>query len=212
MLDFQGIMLVGDVYLNGKRIGGTDYGYLGFDIDLSKLLKWGQVNEITVKADTGKPNNSRWFTGGGLYRDVNLIVTSKELFFPRHPLFIRTQGNKEVKIKAEIINQQKMAKGQTAAKMPVGVRILDADGKVVAEQKSDLHFNAKWRDREYELPSISLENAKLWSPDSPYLYTAEVTLYDNEGNIADQIREPFGIRTIEMNPEKGLLVNGKRCF
>ena len=212
VLDFQGIMLVGDVYLNGKRIGGTDYGYLGFDIDLSKLLKWGQVNEITVKADTGKPNNSRWFTGGGLYRDVNLIVTSKDLFFPRHPLFIRTQGNKEVKIKAEIINQQKVARGQSAAKMPVGVRILDADGKVVAEQKNDIHFNAKWRDREYELPSISLENAKLWSTDTPYLYTAEVTLYDSEGNIADQIKEPFGVRTIEIVPQKGLLVNGKKVL
>ena len=212
VLDFQGIMLVGDVYLNGKRIGGTDYGYLGFDIDLSKLLKWGQPNEIAVKADTQNPANSRWFTGAGLYRDVNLIVTNKELFFPRHPLFIRTQGNKEVKIKAEIINQQKVAKGQTAAKMPVGVRILDADGKVVAEQKNDIHFNAKWRDREYELPSISLENAKLWSPDSPYLYTAEVTLYDNEGNIADQIKEPFGVRTIEIIPQKGLLVNGKKVL
>ena len=212
VLDFQGIMLVGDVYLNGKRIGGTDYGYLGFDIDLSKLLKWGQPNEIAVKADTQNPANSRWFTGAGLYRDVNLIVTNKNLFFPRHPLFIRTQGNKEVKIKAEIINQQKVAKGQTAAKMPVGVRILDADGKVVAEQKNDIHFNAKWRDREYELPSISLENAKLWSPDSPYLYTAEVTLYDNEGNIADQIKEPFGVRTIEIVPQKGLLVNGKKVL
>ena len=212
VLDFQGIMLVGDVYLNGKRIGGTDYGYLGFDIDLSKLLKWGQPNEIAVKADTQNPSNSRWFTGAGLYRDVNLIVTNKNLFFPRHPLFIRTQGNKEVKIKAEIINQQKVAKGQTAAKMPVGVRILDADGKVVAEQKNDIHFNAKWRDREYELPSISLENAKLWSPDSPYLYTAEVTLYDSEGNIADQIKEPFGVRTIEIVPQKGLLVNGKKVL
>ena len=212
VLDFQGIMLVGDVYLNGKRIGGTDYGYLGFDIDLSKLLKWGQPNEIAVKADTQNPANSRWFTGAGLYRDVNLIVTNKNLFFPRHPLFIRTQGNKEVKIKAEIINQQKVAKGQTAAKMPVGVRILDADGKVVAEQKNDIHFNAKWRDREYELPSISLENAKLWSPDSPYLYTAEVTLYDSEGNIADQIKEPFGVRTIEIVPQKGLLVNGKKVL
>lgn len=212
VLDFQGIMLVGDVYLNGKRIGGTDYGYLGFDIDLSKLLKWGQTNEIAVKADTQNPSNSRWFTGAGLYRDVNLIVTNKDLFFPRHPLFIRTQGNKEVKIKAEIINQQKVAKGQTAAKMPVGVRILDADGKVVAEQKNDIHFNAKWRDREYELPSISLENAKLWSPDSPYLYTAEMTLYDNEGNIADQIKEPFGVRTIEIIPQKGLLVNGKKVL
>ena len=212
VLDFQGIMLVGDVYLNGKRIGGTDYGYLGFDIDLSKLLKWGQTNEIAVKADTQNPANSRWFTGAGLYRDVNLIVTNKNLFFPRHPLFIRTQGNKEVKIKAEIINQQKVARGQSAAKMPVGVRILDADGKVVAEQKNDIHFNAKWRDREYELPSISLENAKLWSPDSPYLYTAEVTLYDSEGNIADQIKEPFGVRTIEIVPQKGLLVNGKKVL
>ena len=212
VLDFQGIMLVGDVYLNGKRIGGTDYGYLGFDIDLSKLLKWGEANEITVKADTRNPNNSRWFTGAGLYRDVNLIITDKNLFFPRHPLFIRTQDNKEVKIKAEIINQQKLAKGQGKAVIPVEVRILDADGKVVAQQKNNIDFNAKWRDREYELPSISLEDAKLWSPDSPYLYTAEVTLYDNEGNIADQIREPFGIRTIEMNPEKGLLVNGKKVL
>ena len=212
VLDFQGIMLVGDVYLNGKRIGGTDYGYLGFDIDLSKLLKWGQSNEIAVKADTQNPANSRWFTGAGLYRDVNLIITNKDLFFPRHPLFIRTEGNKEVKIKAEIINQQKVAKGQSTAKMPVGVRILDADGKVVAEQKNDIHFNAKWRDREYELPSIFLENAKLWSPDSPYLYTAEVTLYDSEGNIADLIKEPFGVRTIEIVPQKGLLVNGKKVL
>lgn len=212
VLDFQGIMLVGDVYLNGKRIGGTDYGYLGFDIDLSKLLKWGEANEITVKADTRNPNNSRWFTGAGLYRDVNLIITDKNLFFPRHPLFIRTQDNKEVKIKAEIINQQKLAKGQGKAVIPVEVRILDADGKVVGQQKNNIDFNAKWRDREYELPAISLENAQLWSPDTPYLYTAEVTLYDNEGNIADQIKEPFGVRTIEMNPEKGLLVNGKKVL
>lgn len=208
VLDFQGIMLVGDVYLNGQRVGGTDYGYLGFDIDLSKLLKWGQVNEIIVKADTGKPNNSRWYTGGGLFRDVNLIVTDKNLYFPRHPLFIRTVNNKEIKIRTNILNLQKTKKPQ----IPVEVKILNAEGKVVAQQKSDLHFNAKWRDREYELPSISLEDAKLWSPDSPYLYTAEVTLYDNEGNIADQIREPFGIRTIEMNPEKGLLVNGKKVL
>ena len=208
VLDFQGIMLVGDVYLNGQRIGGTDYGYLGFDIDLSKLLKWGQVNEIIVKADTGKPNNSRWYTGGGIFRDVNLIVTDKNLYFPRHPLFIRTVNNKEIKIRANILNLQKTKKPQ----IPVEVKILNAEGKVVTQQKSDLHFNAKWRDREYELPSISLEDAKLWSPDTPYLYTAEVTLYDNEGNIADQIREPFGIRTIEMNPEKGLLVNGKKVL
>ena len=235
LFDFQGIMLVGDVYLNGKRIGGTDYGYLGFDVDVSKLLKFGEVNEIAVKADTRNPNNSRWFTGAGLYRDVNLIVTDKDLFFPRHPLFIRTANNQEVKIRANIFNQQKKVKAAAilpealAAEadkvngsvdkakvpgtfIPVEVRILDADGHVVAQQKTDVDFNAKWRDREYELPAIKIENAKLWSCDTPYLYTAEVTLYDNEGKVADQIREPFGVRTIEMNPQHGLLVNGKKVL
>lgn len=211
LLDFQGIMLVGDVYLNGKRIGGTDYGYLGFDVDVSKLLKFGEVNEIAVKADTRNPNNSRWFTGAGLYRDVNLIVTDKDLFFPRHPLFIRTVNNQEVKIRANIFNQQKKLK-TPGTFIPVEVRILDADGHVVAQQKTDVDFNAKWRDREYELPAIKIENAKLWSCDTPYLYTAEVTLYDNEGKVADQIREPFGVRTIEMNPQHGLLVNGKKVL
>lgn len=211
LLDFQGIMLVGDVYLNGKRIGGTDYGYLGFDVDVSKLLKFGEVNEIAVKADTRNPNNSRWFTGAGLYRDVNLIVTDKDLFFPRHPLFIRTVNNQEVKIRANIFNQQKKVKAPGTF-IPVEVRILDADGHVVAQQKTDVDFNAKWRDREYELPAIKIENAKLWSCDTPYLYTAEVTLYDNEGKVADQIREPFGVRTIEMNPQHGLLVNGKKVL
>ena len=212
MLDFQGIMLVGDVYLNGQRIGGTDYGYVGFDMDVSKLLKWGEVNEIAVKADTRNPNNSRWYTGGGLYRDVNLIVTDDKLYFPRHPLFIRTKNNNEVNIKAEIVNQQKLPKGQRKAAIPVQVRILDADGKVVAQQKSDADFNAQWRDREYELPAIKLDNPKLWSCDTPYLYIAEVTLYDDKGNVADQIREPFGVRTIEMNPQQGLLVNGKKVL
>lgn len=211
LLDFQGIMLVGDVYLNGKRIGGTDYGYLGFDVDVSKLLKFGEVNEIAVKADTRNPNNSRWFTGAGLYRDVNLIVTDKDLFFPRHPLFIRTVNNQEVKIRANIFNQQKKVKAPGTF-IPVEVRILDAEGHVVAQQKTDVDFNAKWHDREYELPAIKIENAKLWSCDTPYLYTAEVTLYDNEGKVADQIREPFGVRTIEMNPQHGLLVNGKKVL
>lgn len=210
ILDFQGIMLVGDVYLNGQRVGGTDYGYLGFDMDISKLLKWGQVNEIVVKADTGNPNNSRWYTGGGIYRDVNLVVTDSKLYFPRHPLFIRTKNNNEINIKAEIVNQQKVAQDKPA--IPVEVRILDADGRVVVQQKTDIAFNSKWRDREYELPSIKLDNAKLWSCDTPYLYTAEVTLYDNDGNVADQIKEPFGVRTIEMNSRQGLLVNGKKVL
>ena len=138
ILDFQGIMLVGDVWLNGKQIGKTDYGYLGFDCDLSSLLKYGEENEIIVKADTQKPNNSRWYTGGGLFRDVNLIVTDSKLYFPRHPLFIRTEGNKTVKIQAEIACFKKVGS------IPVEVKILDANRQVVAQKKQNIAFNAKW--------------------------------------------------------------------
>ena len=227
VLDFQGIMLVGDVFLNGKRIGGTDYGYVGFDVDISKELKFGEVNEIAVKANTQAPNNSRWYTGGGLYRDVNLIVTDKDLYFPRHPLFIRTVNNNEIKIKANIFNQQKVVKATKVlpeaisdgtkqpvpgSVIPVEVKIVDATGKVVAQKKSDVPYSAKWRDREYELPSIFLPNAKLWSCESPYLYTAIVTLYDNLGNVADEIKEQFGVRTIEFSPSFGFKLNGKKVL
>ena len=89
VIDFEGIMYVGDVYLNGKRIGGTDYGYVGFEIDLTKLLQYGQPNVIAVKADTREPQNSRWYTGGGLFRNVHLVVTDAEVYFMRHPLYMK---------------------------------------------------------------------------------------------------------------------------
>lgn len=206
LLDFQGIMLVGDVWVNGQHVGGTDYGYLGFDIDVSKLLKYGEANEIVVKANTQQPNNSRWYTGGGLYRDVNVIVTDSKTFFPRHPLFIRTVDNKEVRIKAEIACMGK------AERLPVEVRILDAEGNVVAQQREDVAYSPKWRQREYELAPLTLDNARLWSCESPYLYTAEVTIFDAEGNAIDRVSEPFGVRTVEFTPERGLLLNGKKVL
>ena len=212
MLDFGGMMLVGDVYVNGQHVGATDYGYLGFDIDVSQLLRYGEKNEIAVRTDTRAANNSRWYTGGGLFRDVRLIITNDQLYFPRHPLYITTRNNREVNIKAEIVNRQKKQKGENHGSMPVEVKILDMTGRVVAQQKTDMPFNAKWRDREYELPTITLEGAQLWSCDRPYLYTAEVTLYDKEGRVADKTREHFGMRTIELSPQHGLLLNGKKVL
>ncbi len=205
-------MLVGDVYVNGQHVGATDYGYLGFDINVSQLLRYGEKNEIAVRTDTRAANNSRWYTGGGLFRDVRLIVTNDQLYFPRHPLYITTRNNREVNIRAEIVNRQKKQKGENLDAMPIEVKILDMTGRVVAQQKTDMPFNAKWRDREYELPAITLEGAQLWSCDHPYLYTAEVTLYDKEGRVADKTREHFGMRTIELSPQHGLLLNGQKVL
>lgn len=206
VLDFQGIMLVGDVWLNGKHIGKTDYGYLGFECDVTKLLKYGEDNEIIVKANTQQPNNSRWYTGGGLYREVRVIVSDPNLYFPRHPLFIRTRDNNKIDIRANIFYS-----GKTPT-IPAEVRILDANGNVVASSKEDIKFNAKWRDREYDLKTVSLPDAKLWSCENPYLYTAEVTLYNQDGSVADRVTDQFGVRTIEFGPDFGFRLNGKKVL
>lgn len=78
LIDFEGIMYVGDVYLNGERIGGTDYGYVGFEIDITKKLKFGEENVFAVRANTCGPTNSRWYTGGGLFRDVTIVATNPD--------------------------------------------------------------------------------------------------------------------------------------
>lgn len=90
LLDFEGIMYVGDVYLNGERIGGTDYGYVGFEIDVTRKLSFDRENIIAVRAHTAEPANSRWYTGGGLFRDVTLVATNPVTYFVRHPLYITT--------------------------------------------------------------------------------------------------------------------------
>ena len=206
LVDFGGIMLVGDVFLNGERIGGTDYGYLGFETDITKKLKFGTNNTLLVKADTGQPNNSRWYTGGGLYREVNFIVTNSKLYFQRHPLFVRTENNEKVLIQAEISRFSQQAEGD------VLIRILDNAGAEVIAHKQRLRFNKKTRTAEYQLDTLSLTNPHLWSVDHPYLYTAEVTLFDENGLPADKVTERFGVRAIEFSPDFGLRVNGEKVI
>ena len=210
ILDFEGIMLVGDVYLNGQRIGGTDYGYVGFDIDITKLLKYGEKNVIAVKADTREPQNSRWYTGGGLFRDVHLIITDLQQYFTRNSLYITTpkvsDNEATVKIQAE------MACDIKTKDFKVNTKIYDNAGKIVYDKDNSLAFNRKQMIREYPVDSLTISNPSLWSCESPYLYKAELTLYRPDGTIADRVSENFGIRSIEFSPEFGLKLNGKKVL
>lgn len=206
MLEFGGIMLVGDVYLNGKRIGGTEYGYVPFGIDVSNELKYGQENILVVKADTRKPNNSRWYTGAGLYRDVKFIVTPKTIYFDRHPLYITTTDNKVVHVRATIANYGKDNSGK------VTVKIVDATGNVVAESTTDVKYQRRKKVNEYQLNDITLADAHLWDIDTPYLYSMQVTVADNNGDVIDRADEQFGVRTIEFGPQFGFKLNGKKVI
>ena len=206
IIDFEGIMYVGDVYLNGERIGGTDYGYLGFEIDLSNKLKYGEENIIAVRANTSNPLNSRWYTGGGLFRDVHIITTDPQLYFARHPLYITTSENKFINIQAEVTNYTR------DSEMSLLVRIKDNENTVIYEKAEKVAFNRKSRSNEIKLPAIQLPAPHLWSCEDPYLYTAEVQLTDKNGQVRDVASSRFGIRTIEFSPDFGLRVNGKKVL
>ena len=206
IIDFEGIMYVGDVYMNGERIGGTDYGYLGFEIDLSNKLKYGEENIIAVRANTSNPLNSRWYTGGGLFRDVHIITTDPQLYFARHPLYITTSENKFINIQAEVTNYTR------DSEMSLMVRIKDNENTVIYEKAEKVAFNRKSRSNEIKLPAIQLPAPHLWSCEDPYLYTAEVQLTDKNGQVRDVASSRFGIRTIEFSPDFGLRVNGKKVL
>ena len=206
IIDFEGIMYVGDVYLNGERVGGTDYGYLGFEIDLSNKLKYGEENIIAVRANTSNPLNSRWYTGGGLFRDVHIITTDPQLYFARHPLYITTSENKYINIQAEVTNYTH------DSQMSLLVRIKDNENTVIYEKAEKVDFNRKSRSNEIKLPAIQLPAPHLWSCEDPYLYTAEVLLTDKNGQVRDVVSSRFGIRTIEFSPDFGLKVNGKKVL
>ena len=206
LLDFEGIMLVGDVFLNGKYIGKTDYGYVGFEIDISSKLLYNHENVLVVKANTMGERNSRWYTGGGLFRPVSIVVTPKDLYFNRHPLYITTRDNRYVNIKAEVTNQT------VFRVIDVVVSIYGPDGQLVAEQITPQKRHRQTHTWEMQLPEMEIPSPLLWDTDHPYLYKAVVTLVREDGSFADEVSETFGIRTIEMGPEFGLKLNGRKVI
>ena len=206
LLDFGGIMYVGEVYLNGWCIGVTDYGYVGFQIDITSRVKWGQDNVLAVRADTQQPENSRWYTGGGLFRGVSLIATANDLYMERHPLYITTKENRYVTVGVEFTNKGKQ-KGVRLA-----LDIYAPDGKLVSHTEELHQRKTASRTSEVRLAPVEIPQPQIWDTEHPNLYRAEVTLMREDGSIADRYSEHFGLRTIEITPERGLLLNGRKVL
>ena len=206
LLQFDGIMYTGDVYLNGRHIGGTDYGYVGFEIDVTDQLKIGQENVIAVMADTREPGNSRWYTGGGLFRNVRLVATNRDLYFGRHALYVTTRDNRYVNVSGEITNRTKGA-------ARVNVRILDPQGQVVFEGEKTINRHRGTRTQETPLADeIEITNPQLWSLETPNLYTVEAKILRDNGAVIDNACATFGIRTLEFGPDFGFKLNGKKVL
>ena len=206
LLDFEGIMLTADVFLNGQRVGGTDYGYVGFEIDVTNHLRYGQPNELMVKAETQDERASRWYTGGGLFRDVNMITTSAELYLERHPLYITTRDNKYVTVGVEFTNRGRQKD------VSVGLKLYDPNGVCIYEGMENFSRRTASRTQEVRLKEVQVTDPKLWDVDAPNLYRAEVSLMTKDGMVTDSYAEHFGIRTIEYGPAFGMKLNGKKVL
>ncbi|MBE6249076.1 MAG: glycoside hydrolase family 2 protein [Prevotella sp.] len=205
LLDFEGIMLVGDVYLNGQHVGGTDYGYVGFQIDVTNKLKEGD-NELIVKASTMTEKNSRWYTGGGLFRNVSLITTAADLYLERHPLYITTRDNRFVTVSAELTNRTKSRKAN------ISLKLYDPQGQLIYENTEEHQRFTPSRTTVAKMKEVEIPNPQLWDTEHPNLYTAVVALLREDGSVADEVSEQFGIRTIEINPQYGLKLNGRKVL
>lgn len=210
VLDFEGIMYVGDVYLNGEHVGATDYGYVGFEIDLTGKLRLGEPNLIAVKANTQQPLNSRWYTGGGLYRDVTLRVTDAQQYFTRHPLYITTPraeaDEATVRVQAELYS------GLRIPDLHVRTVLTAPDGAVLIDTLAAIPFNRKMKQNEHLVLETAVPRPRRWSPDDPALYTARVELLNPDGTVADDVTQRFGIRKVEFSPEFGMKLNDQKVI
>lgn len=208
-IDFEGIMLTGNVWLNGEKIGGTDYGYLGFESNITKNLNFDGENIMAVRASTGKDGDSRWYTGGGIFRDVHIFVKDN-ISVARHGIFITTPNISEQNADVSVQVEVEGIRGKSY-EVEILTKIFSPDGKQVGEAKIAAPQRSKKSSDEVLLPTINVTTPQLWSCETPSLYSAQIIL-TLDGKKVDEVMQKFGIRTIEFSKEFGFKLNGKKVF
>ncbi len=203
ILQFEGVMASPEVFVNGKKAGGWDYGYMRFRVDATPHLMVGE-NSLAVRADT-KDHFSRWYPGAGIYRDVKMIVVPNVHVVP-DSLFVTTpkidKGLANVKVEFVVTNTQ-----AEAVMTCGGVQIVDGDGEVVAEGKCEAKEIKGKSEAKFDI-AFDIENPKLWDVEEANLYSAKVFVKGGEAKDTDCTK--FGIRTIKFTADDGFHLNGRR--
>jgi beta-galactosidase len=183
--EFEGIYKNSKVYLNGQAAGGRPYGYSRFLVQADRFLMYGEENTLRVIADNAQLPNSRWYSGSGIYRPVHLLIANKT--------HIELDG---VKVSTLSYAPAKILVETAANGGEISVEILDGEKVIATSSGASVEF--------------SLENARLWSAETPNLYHCHVTLKEN-GQVVDEVSENFGIRRVEWS-NQGLFINGQETL
>lgn len=194
LIVFEGAMSEPEIFINKEKVGEWKYGYSYFYFDITKYINGTNQNSLAVKL-TNVGESSRWYPGAGLYRNVRIIVKEKESInqwgtFISTPLI--TSDVAQVNIKTQVSGEN----------LRLVTAIFDAEGNKLNTNETETLFGNQFEQ------NIAVENPKLWSPESPYLYTAVSKLYSGT-NLKDEVTNRFGIRAINFNAERGFSLNGE---
>ena len=204
-IDFDGVYMNSDVWINGQHLGHRPYGYISFRYELTPHLNFGgKENVLAVRVDNSLQPNSRWYSGCGIYRNVRLVLTN--------PLHVDQWGTylttPDVSSGSAAVNARTTIKNSSEASQSVTLKsvIITAEGAAVAEVVSEQDIEAG---NSFEfVQDILVNNPQLWSVESPTLYTlASQVLVD--GQVVDDVETTFGIRTFAFDAQKGFSLNGE---
>ncbi len=201
---FDGVYMDSDVWINGTHLGNHPYGYTAFAYDLTDhLLPSGENNVLAVRVNN-EGENSRWYSGSGIYRNVTLIRTNP-LYVDLWGTFITTpEVSRE---KAVVHTEIKVVNSSTSREeFIVRVDLINPSGEIVAS--NDKQSFVETGGQVFVNLESEIQFPQLWCTQDPGLYSAIVSIEKN-GKVTDRTENTFGIRSIEFSPEKGFLLNGE---
>ncbi len=210
LLEIDGAMSHSAVWLNGRFVGGWPYGYTSFRLDLTPYAKPGADNTLAIRLDNPK-ESSRWYPGGGLYRQVRLVKTGPVHLEPWSTFITTPAVSAEsaiVDVRVEVANRE-----EKAAKVAVRVALhpMDEAGKPspdpVATSKPESFDVRPGQPRQTSF-SFTVASPRLWDLATPHRYVAVATV-ERDGKVIDRLETPFGIRSLSVDPERGLILNGR---
>lgn len=224
VIEFDGVYMNSDVWINGQFLGHRPYGFNGFRYDLTEYLnKDGSPNVLAVRVDDSAEPSVRWYAGSGIYRHVRLIATGYTHFQLDGGVYVTTPvvTTESANVKASyIINANFFSDEEFRAwsKSPWQVKpqskeitlrsaVLAADGSMVANTESKITLQSMHKGQPVT-QQLTVSKPVLWSNQTPVLYRLRSTLL-LDGKVLDETVTTFGIRSLKYEPDRGLFVNGK---
>ena len=201
--EFEGIYQNSFVYINNSFAGQHPYGYSNFYINATKYINFDKENVIKIVVKNGVPSG-RWYTGGGIYRDINIMISERLHFIPDGIHLKTVEADRDLAvIHAESIIEYT---GIGTKDVYIDLELKDADGRIAG--KVSMPFTVEEYQTNKYLQKLYVTNPQLWSVESPYLYHYRVTITE-DGRVLDEETGTFGIRILQLDPVYGLRINGE---